>query len=52
MEILTTEESVFVHRKDGRVCAVTIFNGHSQLFAINEPMGRKEQSDFYETNTI
>lgn len=48
-EIVSTEESVILHRKDGQICAMVYFNGQATMYTIGEPMGRKEMNDFYET---
>lgn len=48
-EKYSAEESVITHWQDGKLIAITYFNGHAQLFSV-QPMTRQEQVEFYEVN--
>ncbi len=50
MELISVEESVIAHYKDGERVAATFFNGHAETHALDKPMGRKEYLEFFETN--
>jgi hypothetical protein len=43
----STEVSVIAHYADGKLVAVTHFNGHAELLKV-EPMTRKDHLEFYE----
>jgi hypothetical protein len=51
MESNSKEDNVIIHFKDNKAVAVTIFNGHADLYELGEPMGRAKQAQFYETST-
>jgi hypothetical protein len=50
MELHSVSEKVIVHYKDNKRCGVTFFNGHAETHPLDEPMGRKEFEEFFETN--
>lgn len=47
--IFSKEEAVICHYKDNHLVAITHFNGHAELYAVKEAMGRKEMLEFFET---
>lgn len=52
MPMVTSEEAVLMHYKDGRPVAMTHVNGKTEIFKIGEPMTRGELIEFYETNRL
>lgn len=50
MELTSKEESVIVHYKGGIRVAATFFNGKTETYAIEAPMGRTQYVQFFETN--
>lgn len=49
MELATKLEVALLHFKDGKLAAITYTNGKTEIYAIGEPMSRKELEDFYES---
>lgn len=49
--ILSKEESVICHYKDGVLVAITHINGREEKYKIGDPMRRKELNEFYETQS-
>jgi hypothetical protein len=52
MEIITKLETALFHFKDGQLAAITHTNGTTEIYAIGEPMSRKELERFYEINKV
>jgi hypothetical protein len=48
----SVEEVVTVHYLDNKRSAVTFFNGHIEIFGLDQPMSRKEYNEFHKTNVI
>jgi hypothetical protein len=48
----SVEEIVTVHYVDSKRSAVTFFNGHIEIFGLDQPMSRKEYNEFHKTNVI
>ena len=49
MELVTKEDAVLLHFKDSKLVAITVFNGRTEKYKIEEPMNRAEHGEFYET---
>lgn len=45
-------ENVTVHIRDGKRVAVAFFNGHVDMYKLEEPMTRTEYDDFHGTTLV
>lgn len=51
-DTVSKTENVTVHIRDGKRVAVAFFNGHIDMYKLEEPMSRTEYDDFHGTRLV